>query len=69
MTADSRFRIASMTKAFTALSILKLRDDGKLRLDDLAEQHIPEMKGWVYPTTDSPRIRIRDLLYHIMGWD
>ena len=31
--ADTLFRIASMTKAFTALSILKLRDDGKLALD------------------------------------
>ena len=30
VTADTLFRIASMTKAFTALSILKLRDDGKL---------------------------------------
>ncbi len=67
VTADSRFRIASMTKAFTALAILKLRDDGKLRLDDLAEDHIPEMKGWVYPTKDSPRIRIRDLLHHVGG--
>ena len=56
-----------MTKAFTALAILKLRDDGKLRLDDLAEQHVPEMKGWVYPTKDSPRIRIRDLLHHVGG--
>ncbi len=68
VTADSRFRIASMTKAFTALAILKLRDDGKLRLDDLAEQHIPEMKGWTYPTSDSPRIRIRDLLQHVGGF-
>lgn len=67
VTADSRFRIASMTKAFTALAILKLRDDGKLRLDDLVEQHVPEMKGWVYPTKDSPRIRIRDLLHHVGG--
>src|SRR5262245_16957708 len=33
VTADSLFRIASMTKAFTALSILKLRDEGKLALD------------------------------------
>ncbi|HWW56257.1 MAG TPA: serine hydrolase domain-containing protein [Sphingopyxis sp.] len=68
VTADSLFRIASMTKAFTALSILKLRDDGKLRLDDLAEQYVPEMKGWTYPTTDSPRIRIRDLLQHVGGF-
>ena len=67
VTADSRFRIASMTKAFTALAILKLRDDGKLRLDDLAEAYVPEMKGWTYPTKDSPRIRIRDLLHHVGG--
>lgn len=68
ITPDSLFRIASMTKAFTALSILKLRDDGKLRLDDLAEQYVPEMKGWTYPTADSPRIRIRDLLQHVGGF-
>ena len=67
VTSDSLFRIASMTKAFTALSILKLRDDGKLRLDDLAEQYVPEMKGWTYPTKDSPRIRVRDLLQHVGG--
>jgi CubicO group peptidase (beta-lactamase class C family) len=67
VTPDSLFRIASMTKAFTALAILKLRDDGKLRLDDLAEQYVPEMKGWTYPTKDSPRIRVRDLLQHVGG--
>lgn len=68
VTPDSLFRIASMTKAFTALSILKLRDDGKLRLDDLAEQYVPEMKDWTYPTKDSPRIRVRDLLQHVGGF-
>ena len=68
VTADSLFRIASMTKAFTALSILQLRDEGKLRLDDLAEDHVPEMKGWTYPTKDSPRIRVRDLLHHVGGF-
>jgi CubicO group peptidase (beta-lactamase class C family) len=57
-----------MTKAFTALSILSLRDQGKLSLDDLAEKHIPEMKGWKYPTADSPRIRVRDLLHHVGGF-
>lgn len=68
VTPDSLFRIASMTKAFTALAVLKLRDDGKLRLDDLAEGHVPEMKGWTYPTKDSPRIRVRDLLQHVGGF-
>ena len=43
------FRIASMTKSFTALAILKLRDDGKLSLEDPAERYIPELKGTVLP--------------------
>lgn len=33
-TPQSMFRIASMTKSFTAMAILRLRDEGKLRLDD-----------------------------------
>jgi CubicO group peptidase (beta-lactamase class C family) len=64
---DTLFRIASMSKAFTALAILKLRDEGKLSLDALAENYIPEMRNWRYPTADSPRIRVRDLLSHTGG--
>jgi CubicO group peptidase (beta-lactamase class C family) len=65
--ADSLFRIASMSKAFTALAILKLRDEGKISLDALAETYVPELRGWRYPTADSPRIRVRDLLNHTPG--
>ena len=68
VTADSLFRIASMTKVFTALTLLKLRDDGAVRLDALAEDYVPELKGWTYPTADSPRIRVRDLLTHTGGF-
>ncbi|WP_233222134.1 serine hydrolase domain-containing protein [Allosphingosinicella deserti] len=68
VTADSLFRIASMSKAFTALAILKLRDEGKLSLDALAETYVPELKAWKYPTADSPRIRVRDLLSHAGGF-
>lgn len=68
VTADSRFRIASMSKAFTAMAILKLRDEGKLSLDAPAERYVPELKGWTYPTTDSPRITVADLLHHIAGF-
>jgi D-alanyl-D-alanine-carboxypeptidase/D-alanyl-D-alanine-endopeptidase len=68
VTADTLFRIASMTKAFTALTVLKLRDDGKLRLDALAEDYVPELKGWTYLTEDSPRITVRDLLSHVGGF-
>ena len=57
-----------MTKAFTALSILKLRDDGKLALDAPAETYIPEIKDWKYPTSDSPRIRVGHLLTHTAGF-
>jgi serine-type D-Ala-D-Ala carboxypeptidase/endopeptidase len=62
------FRIASMTKAFTALGVLKLRDEGRLTLDALAESYVPELRGWSYPTADSRRIRVRDLLNHTAGF-
>ena len=65
---DTRFRIASMSKAFTALAILKLRDAGRLSLDDPAEKHVPELRGWTYPTSDAPRITVRDLLSHVGGF-
>jgi serine-type D-Ala-D-Ala carboxypeptidase/endopeptidase len=68
VTPDTLFRIASMTKAFTALTLLKLRDDGRVRLDALAEDYVPELRGWTYPTDDSPRIRVRDLLNHDAGF-
>jgi len=67
VTADTLFRIASMTKSFTALSILKLRDEGRLSLDTAADTYLPEIRGWRYPTEDSPRIRVRDLLTHTAG--
>ena len=66
--ADTVFRIASMTKSFTALCIMRLRDDGKLSLDDPAERYVPELAGLVYPTADSPRITIRHLLSHAEGF-
>ena len=64
----TEFRIASMTKSFTAVAILMLRDAGKLSLDDPAEQWIPELKSLHYPTTDSPRLTVRMLLSHDTGW-
>jgi len=68
VTPDSVFRIASMTKSFTAIAILKLRDEGKLSLEDPAENYVPEMKSLVYPTSDSPKITIRHLLSHAEGF-
>lgn len=68
VTADSRFRIASMSKAFTGMAILKLRDEGKLSLDAPAERYVPELKGWTYPTSDARRITVADLLHHTAGF-
>src|SRR5262245_11186257 len=42
VTPATVFRIASMTKSFTALAILKLRDEGKLSLEDPVSKWIPE---------------------------
>ena len=66
--ADTVFRIASMTKSFTAMAILRLRDEGKLSLDDPAERYVPELKALRYPTSDSPRITVRHLLTHSEGF-
>lgn len=68
VTADSLFRIASMSKAFTAMAILKLRDEGKLSLEAPAETYVPELKTWASPTADSPRITVRNLLSHTAGF-
>jgi len=68
VTADSLFRIASMSKAFTAMAILKLRDAGKLSLDAPAQTYVPEMKSWPLPTSDSRPITVRELLTHSAGF-
>ena len=59
---DSVFRIASMTKSFIAATVLKLRDEGTLRLDDLAERWVPELRALPSATTDSPPPTLRQLL-------
>jgi CubicO group peptidase (beta-lactamase class C family) len=65
--SSSMFRVASMSKSFTALAILQLRDQGKLRLDDPVEMYIPVMKGQGL-TKDAPIITIRHLMSHSAGF-
>ena len=65
-TSHSLFRIASLTKSFTAMAILQLRDQGKLRLDDPISMYVPELQNKPL-TTDAPPITIRDLLTHGAG--
>lgn len=68
VTPETVFRIASMTKSFTAMAILKLRDEGKLSLDDPVSRYVPEFADLPYPTSDSPTITIRHLLTHSEGF-
>ena len=64
----SSFRIASMTKSFTAMAIMKLRDEGKLALSDPVSKYIPEMSALEYLTKDAPTIDIENLLTMTAGF-
>ena len=67
-TADTLFRIGSTSKAFSALSILMLADQGKLSLDDSVHKLAPDV--WFdnrWESTDP--VRVVHLLEHTTGWD
>lgn len=64
----SLFRIASMTKSFTAMAVLQLRDEGKLRLDDPISAYIPQTKNFIDLADDAPPITVRHLLTHSAGF-
>jgi CubicO group peptidase (beta-lactamase class C family) len=65
--ADTVYRIGSITKSFTGLALLGLRDDGKLDLDDTLAHWIPEASGLVYPSHDTRPITLRQLATHTSG--
>lgn len=64
VTLDRRFRIASITKTFTAVAIMQLRDAGKLSLDDPVSKHL---KWFKLRYEDAPDITVRNLLTHTSG--
>lgn len=66
-TSSTEFRIASMTKSFVAMAALKLRDQGKLRLDDPVANYLPELRRVRLPTTDSPALTVRQLMTMTSG--
>jgi len=59
ITANTPFHIASVSKTFTAVVILKLMEEGKLNLEDGVEKYLP-----AFPY---PNITIKDLLTHRSG--
>jgi CubicO group peptidase (beta-lactamase class C family) len=60
-TLDTKFRIGSMTKQFTAAAVLQLAEQGKLNIDD------PVSKYYTDAPTSWSKITIRDLLTHTSG--
>ena len=61
MPADAVFEIGSITKQFTAVAILQLRDEGKLSLDDEMTKWLPDFD------TRGNKVTLRRLLDHTSG--
>jgi CubicO group peptidase (beta-lactamase class C family) len=62
------YRIASMTKSFSAAATLLLRDEGAFQLDDPICRLVPELESLRGPTADAAPITIRDLLSMTSGF-
>jgi len=60
ISADSSFRLASISKQFTTTAIAVLAEEGKLSFDDLLAEHIPELDNW-------PGVTVRHLMEHTSG--
>lgn len=64
---ETRFRIASMTKSFVALTILRLRDEGKLSLDDPLTRYHPAFPAGGAVPRDAAPVTLRRLLTMTAG--
>lgn len=62
MTLDTRFRLGSMNKMFTAVAVLQLVEAGRLSLEGSVGQSLPG-----YPNADIAKVTIRQLLTHAGG--
>ena len=77
MTADTIFRIYSMTKPIASVALMTLYEEGRFQLDDPAAKYIPEfrdLKVFASGTADQYKTReperamtVRDLLMHTSG--
>ena len=66
-TVNTKYQLASNTKQFTAIGILKLRDEKRLTLNDPAEKYIPWINEIDNPFPNAPKITIKHLLTHTSG--
>jgi CubicO group peptidase (beta-lactamase class C family) len=62
VTTDTKFKIASLSKSFTALAIMQLVSEGKIRLNGTIKEYIPDYSGKL-----GDSITIHQLLTHTSG--
>ena len=65
---DTIFHWASITKTFTGIAIMRLRDEGRLKLDDPIVKYVPELRSISNPFGPVEQITIRHLLSHSAGF-
>jgi len=68
VTAETLFRIASISKSFAALAALKLQEEGKLKLTDTVRQWLPEV-AFENPWESTDPVRLVHLMEHTSGFD
>ena len=61
LTTDYRFNIGSITKEFSAVALLQMQEQGKLKLNDKISKFIPELPKW------ANEVAIKDLLQYTSG--
>ena len=61
LTTDNRFNIGSITKEFSAVALMQMKEHGKLKLNDKVSKFIPELPKW------ADEVSIKDLLQYTSG--
>lgn len=67
MTPDTVFWIASMTKPVTAVALLMLQDEGKLKVSDAVSKYVPEFSGLQTPSGKPANLTIQQVMTHTSG--
>src|SRR5450759_2832927 len=68
VTNDTIYHWASITKTFTGIAIMQLRDRGLLSLDDPVVKYVPELRLAHDPFGDISQVKIRHLMSHSAGF-
>jgi len=66
VTPDTVFRIGSISKTFTAVAVMQLVEEGRLRLDDPVNDHLRAYRVG-HPDASAPPVTARHLLTHTAG--